>query len=50
MNEWTKEEMKAYLLEELKEEKQKMLMKQENHYSYLFMLCNDMGLTDSEQH
>lgn len=50
MNEWTKEEMKAYLLEELKEERQKMLMNRENNYSYLFMLCNDMGIIDNGQH
>ena len=37
-------EMREYLLEELKEERQKMLMNQENHYSYLFMICNDMGI------
>jgi hypothetical protein len=39
------DEMKEYLLEELKNERNKMLMKQENHYSYLFMICNDMGIT-----
>ena len=37
-------EIREYLLEELKEERQKMLMNQENHYSYLFMICNDMGI------
>lgn len=37
-------EMREYLLEELKEERQKMLMNQENNYSYLYMLCNDMGI------
>ena len=39
-------EMKEYLLEELKEEKNKMLMNKENHYSYIFMLCNDMGIIE----
>lgn len=37
-------EIREYLLEELKEERQKMLMNQENHYPYLFMICNDMGI------
>lgn len=42
----TIEEMKEYLLAELKEERNKMLMKQENKYSYIFMLCNDMGIIE----
>lgn len=42
-------EMREYLLEELKEEHQKMLMNKENHYSYIFMLCNDMGIIPSDQ-
>lgn len=42
----TIEEMKEYLLDELKEERNKMLMNQENKYSYIFMLCNDMGITE----
>lgn len=37
-------EMREYLLNELHEEWKKMTMKQENNYSYLFMLCNDMGI------
>ena len=37
-------EMREYLLEELHEEWKKMTMKQENNCSYLFMLCNDMGI------
>lgn len=41
-------EMREYLLEELKEERNKMLMNQENRYSYIFMLCNDMGITEEE--
>lgn len=41
-------EMREYLLEELKEERQKMLMLKENHYSYIFMLCNDMGIISAE--
>lgn len=45
----TAAEMKDYLLSELDDEKQKMLRGEENKYSYLFMLCNDMGLTIEEQ-
>ena len=44
----TIEEIREYLLEELKEEKNKMLMNKESHYSYLFMLCNDMGRGEEE--
>ena len=40
------EEIKEYLLDELKEEREKMLKKQGNNYSYIFMICNDMGLID----
>ena len=39
-------EMKEYLLEELKEERKKMLMGKDNHYSYILMVCNDMGITE----
>ena len=39
-------EMKEYLLEELKEERKQMLMGKDNHYSYIFMICNDMGITE----
>lgn len=41
-------EMKEYLLEELKEEKNKMLMNKENHYSYILMICNDMGIVEEQ--
>ena len=41
-------EMKEYLLEELKEERTKMLMNKENHYSYIFMLCSDMGIIEEQ--
>ena len=30
------------------EERYKMLMNQENKYSYLFMLCNDMGIIEEQ--
>lgn len=42
----TFEEMKKFLLDELKEEREKMLKKQGSNYSYIFMLCNDLGLID----
>ena len=41
-------EMKEYLMEELKEEKNKMLMNKENHYSYILMICNDMGIIEEQ--
>ena len=40
----TREEMIEYLLDELKEERKKMLLCKDNKYSYIFMLCNDMGI------
>lgn len=40
----TIEEMKEYIKEELKEERAKLLKGEPNHYSYLFMIANDMGL------
>ena len=43
-----REEMIEYLLEELKEEKIKMLQGKENKYGYIFMLCNDMGIIPDE--
>ncbi|MBQ8617040.1 MAG: hypothetical protein IJ418_05945 [Clostridia bacterium] len=39
-------EMKEYLLEELKEEKSKLLRNVPNHDSFLSMICNDMGITE----
>ena len=42
----TLKEMREYLLEELKTERNKMLMNEENDYSYIFMLCNDMGIIE----
>ena len=46
----TYDEMKEYLLAELKEEREKMLKNQESKYSYIFMLCNDMGLIDPAEY
>lgn len=37
-------EMVEYLIDELKEEREKMLLGKDNKYSYIFKLCNDMGL------
>lgn len=48
-NQMSEEEMIEYLLNELAEERQKMLMGKENKYAYLFMLCNDMGIVKLEQ-
>lgn len=41
----TIEEMKEYIKDELKEQHDKLIACEENHYSYLFMIANDMGLT-----
>lgn len=45
----TYEEMKSYLLDELKEERDRFLAGRENKYSYIFMLCNDMGIIPDEE-
>lgn len=42
----TIEEMKEYIAAELEDEKKKLLRNEPNHYSYLFMIANDMGLTE----
>ena len=42
----TIEEMKAYIKEELKEEYKKLLNNEPNNYCYLFMIANDLGLTN----
>ena len=42
------DEMVEYLLDELKDERNKMLMNKENRYSYIFMLCNDMGIVEGQ--
>lgn len=39
-----KNAMVEYLLNELKEEYNLWIMNKENNYSYMFMLCNDMGI------
>ena len=39
------DEMKAYLLDELHEEWKNAMVGKDNNYPYLFMICNDMGLT-----
>lgn len=43
------EEMKEFLLDELKEEKKKMLRNEENHFGYLFMLLNDIGIIEDPE-
>ena len=47
-NKITKQEIIDYLLDELKEEKRKMLEGKDNHYGYIFMICNDLGFTREE--
>ena len=47
-NRMSYDEMVEYLLDELKEERNKMLMNEENRYSYIFMLCNDMGIVEGQ--
>ena len=37
-----------YLSYELHTEKVKMLNGEENHYSYIYMICNDIGITDNQ--
>lgn len=44
----TIEEMKEYIAAELEEERGKLMKAEPNHYSYLFMIANDMGLTELE--
>jgi len=41
----TVEEIREYMLDELKREFHKMVMKEENNFGYIYMLCNDMGFT-----
>ena len=40
----TKREIVDYLLEELHEEESKMQAGLDNNYSYIFMICNDLGI------
>ena len=42
----TIQEIKEYLKDELRDERNKANMNQPNNYTYLFMLLNDMGLLD----
>lgn len=43
----TMDELRDYLSTEIADERNKYLMGCDNHYSYLLMLCNDIGLTTS---
>ena len=45
----TIKEMKDYISKELQEEHDKMIRGEKSHYSYLFMIANDMGLTDEAE-
>ena len=42
----TYDEMIEYIKNELANEKAKLLRNEENHYDYLFMIANDMGLAE----
>lgn len=44
-----KSEMIEYLVEELKAERLAWQRGESNNYSYIFMLCNDMGITIDEE-
>ena len=44
MKTMTIEEMREFIKGELKEELAKLLRGEPNHYSYLFMIANDMGI------
>jgi len=48
MTTMTIEEMKEYIVQELEEERAKMNLNEPNHFSYLFMIANDMGLIEQE--
>ena len=39
------DETREYLIEELKHQRELWLMGKENRYSYIFMICNDLGIT-----
>lgn len=41
-------EMREYLLSELEEQRQRWILRQENNYSYIFMICNDIGITEND--
>lgn len=42
----TYEEIKDYINEEIEEQKTKMLQNKPNHYDYIRMIANDIGLLD----
>lgn len=44
----TLDEIKEYLAAELEEERKRYLAGKENHYSYIFMICNDIGITEKQ--
>ena len=45
----TVDEIREYMLDELQEQLARYLRGDENNYSYIFMLCNDMGFTAPEK-
>lgn len=42
------DEMINYLIDELKEEREKYLSGKDNHYGYIYMICNDLGIVIEE--
>lgn len=44
----TQEEIKEYLLEELADQRRRYLTNDTNHYSYLWMILNDIGIETPE--
>lgn len=43
------DEMIDYLIDELREERNKWLSNKENRFGYTYMLCNDMGITSLDK-
>lgn len=43
------DEMIDYLIDELREERNKWLSNKENKFGYTYMLCNDMGITSLDK-
>lgn len=42
------EQIRAYLLEELYLERYKWCTNEPNHYSFLYMICNDIGIVPED--
>lgn len=44
----TIDEIREHLQGELEEERRRWLAGLDNHYSYIFMICNDIGITEKQ--